>query len=236
MIITRLQSARWLLAELTVVVVGILLAFQVEEWRTARSNEQLIGASLEAMLTDLEDDYSQLALFEELVQDQIRAQDELLKALLNGESREEPWIADRYRASLIYRTWLPNAPTYNALVASGNRYLISDRRLNEAMESYDSYTEYLTTRLARYLGIRERLLRVSLRDIFRLPNYQDPTDFASDPVYLVKPVADFPRHPEFIGALAELARDTASLPVRFQETMRRNTVLREEIKRYLDAS
>lgn len=50
------QSFRWLLAELTVVVLGILIAFQVDEFRMGLSSAQQERQALSGMLADLSDD------------------------------------------------------------------------------------------------------------------------------------------------------------------------------------
>lgn len=50
------QSFRWLLAELTVVVLGILIAFQVDEFRMGLSSAQQERQALSGMLVDLSDD------------------------------------------------------------------------------------------------------------------------------------------------------------------------------------
>ena len=76
------HSIPWLLAETMVVVLGILIAFQLDEWRATRSEQSSVDESLHSLLLDLNEDAIFLGTAIEGYKLQSTAARELLRVLI----------------------------------------------------------------------------------------------------------------------------------------------------------
>lgn len=76
MVNVRKQSLRWLFAELLVIVLGISIAFQVEEWRNELSERRTEREVLLSMLDDYEIAKEQFQIYLEIVNRQATATQE----------------------------------------------------------------------------------------------------------------------------------------------------------------
>ncbi len=229
------QSARWLLAELVVVVLGILIAFQVEEWRTNRGDQQFINGSLLAILTELEDEYFDFQQAIPSIDRQLKGAARLSSLLRSNEPRDELQIVEAYRDILSNYPWRPNASTYTGLRESGRIYLLSDSELVERLFDYYEFGEYVGTILAGLVSRRERLVEASLTDFYRTSDDTRLDEITIDlNWHAVKPLEDFPRNPEFMGSLGFLQGRHNVSALRLEDIAARNLELQEFIRARID--
>ncbi len=230
------QSVRWLLAELVVVVLGILIAFQVEEWRTNRGDQQFFNASLQAILTELEDEYFDFQQAIPSVDRQLKSAARLSLLLGGIEPRDEAQIVETYGFTLNNYDWRPNASTYTGLRESGRIYLLSDSELVERLFDYYEFGEYVGTVFTRLNSSRERFLEDSLTDFYDTPSDEPLINEVTIQLnrQVAKPLEDIPRNPEFIGSLGRLMRSLNQSARRLEDIAARNIELQEFIKTRLD--
>lgn len=86
---TSNTSFRWLFAELVVVVLGILIAFRVEEWRTNLSDRQQERAILENTFADLRNEKPLLLEYRDTVHSARTLGIELREYLDSASPRDE---------------------------------------------------------------------------------------------------------------------------------------------------
>jgi len=225
------QSFRWLFAELTVVVIGVLIAFQVEEWRTNQSQQEFQHAMLAAMLIDLEDEDREIEIFVDMAAQQIAGTQELIALLSGTENRTAQGLVGLFRKAWITRTWLPNGPTYNSLVQTGNLSQIGDESLRRELFDYYAWTDYIARQTASYQEVSRELVSAAYMDFhfqpFETNERLQPYNY---PIIAVEPIADIPRNPEFMGTLGNYGRRISQLRPLLIETQQRNLALQEMIR------
>ncbi|MEE4298263.1 MAG: hypothetical protein V2J24_02375 [Pseudomonadales bacterium] len=84
------RAFRLLIAELVVVVLGILIAFRVEEWRDYRIDREEARASMEAIVEDLVLGDEELALWHEVLVTRTATFGSTLTNLPASRPRERP--------------------------------------------------------------------------------------------------------------------------------------------------
>ena len=231
------QSVRWLLAELVVVVLGILIAFQVEEWRTNRGDQQFYRASLQAILVELEDEYSDFQRAIPSVDRQLKSAARLSSLLRGNQPRDEAQIVEAYGVTLSSYDWRPNASTYTGLRESGRIYLLSDSELVERLFDYYEFGEFVGTVYVSLRTNRERFIEDSLVDFYDTPADEILIDEITIQLkrHLVKPLEDIPRAPEFIGSLGRLMRSLNQSARRLDAIAARNLELQEFIRTRIES-
>ena len=134
--ITR-ESVQWLFAELVVVVLGILIAFQIDEWRSELGNRDRVVTALTAILSDLDVGEREFDLWHQ----QIAAAHESTRAFIQLLRRQEPVneaAITPYLQRSIYGTrfWAPTATAFSGARDNGDFAAIRDDELQTALVYY----------------------------------------------------------------------------------------------------
>lgn len=142
---TSRHSLRWLLAELTVVILGILIAFQVDAWRSERSEAVRERQYLTDMLRDLENDV--LSLESAIAQRQerlpaIRRLVVLLTDPATDQSFEQELIALEHRAVTgSVASFIPVTLTYEKMQQAGDLTTVRDPALYQTIVEYYQFLD-----------------------------------------------------------------------------------------------
>jgi len=149
--------------EFLVVVVGILVALAVDDWRQARSDRALEEYLLTSLLADLADDERDADLQVRLVEGHRRAVNHLLAVIEHPLAPTDEVFPDTPEAiDRSLRTLWDMAelqvfdPTYTEMIATGSIRVIEDRALRG--------------QIARYYQAAERLLAIPRRQIDARPD------------------------------------------------------------------
>ena len=225
------RSFRWLIAELTIVVLGVLIAFQFEEWRSSQSREEFESAMLSAMLLDLQDEDREISVFVDMAGRQINAAQELIALLNSNESRTADQLVDLFRTAWVSRTWLPNGPTYNSLIETGTLSQLGTDELRRALFQYYAWTDYIGRQAAVFQEVGSELVSAAYLD-FQFQPFESETrlQMYNYPIIAVEPVSEIPRNPEFIGTLGNFGRRISQLRPLLLETQQRNQALQQVIQ------
>lgn len=226
------QSVRWLLAELLVVVVGILIAFQIDEWSSARIERRQEVASLQAILRDLEIGERELQLYVESAQDRHEHYLELL-AFLQDPSRRSAEDITRVVETPSDRLWEPTATAFNSLRDTGRLDLIEDPELQyELLRYFDTFEPYFLT---NRLFVSEQwgdFLTMRDGDFDIVPDVDYATSLQVRRELRVAPEI-WPTDPKFAEALLLLDRSTVRARVLAESGIERLVELRQRIDRHL---
>lgn len=133
------QSFRWLLAELTIVVLGILIAFQVDEFRMELDLVEQERQALTGMLADLADDAGSLERSAAQRAEKLPPLRRLI-TLLSDEATNQDDANEIFELekSLIgsIRTFGPNITTFEKMQQSGQLSIIQDDQLYRQIIGY----------------------------------------------------------------------------------------------------
>lgn len=131
---------KYALGEIILVVVGILIALQIDSWNDDRLDRIQERAYLQSMLTDLREDVREIDAAVDGNVILLRGIDELLTLL--SEAQEEPALQrSLFIHSIVYTYWYLEAAfselTMTQLKYSGDLQLIRDRQVVEGMLRYE---------------------------------------------------------------------------------------------------
>ena len=187
----RTRSIRWLFAELLVIVLGILIAIQVEEWRQYRLDRKSERDVLASIQRDVDDILEQYVQLQEHLRVSMDATTILIVGIGTGDLSESDIVHARKDIGLTYL--LSEAPTsFEGFLQSGAIGLVQDGSL------VTDFRRFFGSQRSWILGLNEVHIQRS-REVFDLLDI----DFQSVPLedyaanmssrkQLVVPVADFP--------------------------------------------
>lgn len=132
------RSYRWLLSELFVVVLGILVAFQVDEWRSERELQEQENAQLYALHADFTENVKRLErVIDRQEKEVVASQTRLLRIIHGHEIKpNEEVLKTLVTYSFMFHRLEEVLGAYEALVGSGDMSLIRDRRLRAAIAEF----------------------------------------------------------------------------------------------------
>ena len=144
-ILKRTRDENWvaLALELTMLIVGILLAFQVDRFYDRWQDGQLEDRYLERLTSDLENDTAEIA---EVV---ARTERRLAQVRLLVDAIGQPDIAGEYPSDFVYAieqvTWrsVPTITTYtyDELLSTGRMTLLRSEELRNGLAEYYAFIE-----------------------------------------------------------------------------------------------
>lgn len=129
------------LGEIVLIVVGILIALQINNWNESRKAENLAHAILSGILIDLDGDYRRL---QAVIDFQLKKREKLerIVKLAAGENRSNEPKIDRLYAEISASnvTFFPSIGAYRSAVTSGNIDSVSNLALKHTITSlYEHY-------------------------------------------------------------------------------------------------
>ena len=130
------DSFRWLIAELVVVVLGILIAFQIEAWWEERSLRHEERTVLALLHEDLQTDLANLDRSLEHRSTILEGINEFARYISREENRTAKGIADRWRAVTRIKAYYPASNAYQGLKNNGRLHIISDQTLSGRLLDY----------------------------------------------------------------------------------------------------
>jgi hypothetical protein len=138
------QYLKYALGEIVLVVIGILIALQINDWYQERLNRQSEHEYLLSMMRDLTEDARELRMAIDGNDSLLEGQNETLRLLAKPEE-SDAWKRDIYLHGLKYSYWYVvmefSRLTMTQLQYSGDMQLITDAQVREAMVAYEQGLE-----------------------------------------------------------------------------------------------
>ncbi len=239
------QSIRWLLAELTVVVFGILIAFQVDSWREEserRSNESLF---LSEMIIDLENDVRSLERGIAQRQERLPAIRKLIVMLSSLQTTledENEIVGLEYQAlDGGIASFQPNTVTFDKVQQSGELAIVRDGQLYQEIVEYYSYyginpdmngvTAWLTPWRALSLDLYGPLHFVQSTERTESRKYRLPGEKMVERTINIQSRRE---NTEYMSFLGDMFQSQSYHEMRWQRILNQNRELQESIKNYLN--
>lgn len=214
------QSLRWLFAEMSVVVLGILLAFQIQEFGTSLSENQLEKDILQNIVSDIEVDLFNFRSYLETTQESAQSS-VLFREYLEIEiNREEEKLLQLWVTTRNLWSWRRTSPSYFSWRESGRPDLVSDDNLRSQLFLY--HEQLLTFLNEKTIGMqadRDEFVQASYDD-FQFPLVEDAEsgDLRRDP-RAIQPLENIPRNKDFIRRLNTLGSNNNVIAILLEDTV-----------------
>lgn len=228
-------SFNWLIAEMTVVVLGILVAFQIEEWRSDNNEREIEIALLENMISDIEGEQFNFRNYRDLIKESTESGAELFSYLKSGNPRSADEIRRLWISTVNEWRWRKTSPTYTGWRESGRPDLISNESLRARLFGFhEQYLEYLDEETKRYQQARLDFVSASRNDLEIHPEFNEELDSFSRNLSVVHPLSELPRNPEFFPKLNQLMSRTVTVHQELERSLDTSEQIRLEILAHLE--
>ena len=204
------MNIRWLLAELVVIVLGILIAFQVEEFRDDLQNRQQEEAGLRSILVDIEIGRAEYDMLIGTAEQRI---EQALAYIAFLQRNPAPTKTEIENTVLELDSWLwrPTSSSFNSLRDSGELNLVTSQSVQRLLIQYfDTAEPYM-------LDLRERDsafindTRDSYFSMFSKHPAQDFRNTLQTQNELIVPVEEFLNKPELMNSLITVVSSGSQL-------------------------
>jgi len=137
---------KYAIGEIVLVVIGILIALQINNWNEERKNKSQEQNYLIALHEDLMSDSINVQTVRRSIQSHIDAAELLIQFIDTGTIEDTLAMKKAIiQAGYLY-FFTPTLSTYNDLVNSGNLGIISDKTLKDMMDNYVSWLNQMASR------------------------------------------------------------------------------------------
>ena len=128
-----LKYSRYAIGEIVLVVIGILIALQINNWNEERKERRIESRYLENLRADLKND--SLALLEIRAHriNTAKAAKTLLEIANSGPIKDVYQVDSLYWAMGIWWEFIPNDNTFQELISSGNLNIIRDEKIKKSL-------------------------------------------------------------------------------------------------------
>lgn len=125
------------IGEITLIVIGILIAIQVDNWRESQNNKKKVSNYFSLLANDLSDQLAEIDA-------QVKAELDILKdseKLIRNYNRDRHFITDASYAQSLgninnWRTFIKIDPTFEQLLVTGHVGLIEDEEIKKGIFTY----------------------------------------------------------------------------------------------------
>jgi sensor c-di-GMP phosphodiesterase-like protein len=138
MIISFGQRSRWFLAEFVVIIVGVLVALGIDEWRDTLQDEEREQEYLEQLAADLQVTTDMFVTAAELNAPWERAARQLAEIFERGEPADIETVRQILADAGTFDNPVPVLGTADALISTGDLRLIRDPKVRTAITRYVS--------------------------------------------------------------------------------------------------
>ena len=207
---TFTRRGRWLAAEFVVIVIGILTASVVDDWRQDRRDRASAETALALIAGDLERDSIEIAIFREATREQWEAA--LALTTLSPELPPDSVLELHGRTSISWN-FRPTTSAFQSLQSSGRFELIDDPGLlDDILRYYDDRLVFLDD-LRQYLRDAEgHYGSVSGRHVQLRPTAEGGSRWT-----IVTSVEEMTEDPELRAAASRVASRAGPIQGRFGE-------------------
>ena len=140
---------KYAIGEIILVMIGILLALQVNNWNENKKKENSQFESLYKLKLDLEHDLDQFGVLDSIYKSWDVQYKFIIDSVLSG-NLDKLTSADQYgigKGSLFYLTI--KHTTYNEMINTGSFYQIENENLGQSISSYYEYANFEILKLNR---------------------------------------------------------------------------------------
>jgi hypothetical protein len=133
---------KYAIGEIILVVFGILIALQINNWNEQRKNNQLEAEYYCRLLEDIQQDDDQINALISRAEDRLKASNQALR-LLQQDSPRTTEVAKEIALAIkaIFMDYKPNNSAYEDLKSGANLNIIKDKNIIKALNTYFNNVE-----------------------------------------------------------------------------------------------
>ncbi len=233
------KSLRWFLAELLVIVLGISIAFQVEEWRQHREIKALEVKALHEVLGDLDSMESSILAAVDTYENSANHAIQLFQVIDSGsagDSAGESVYLDHLSSINVYLIGeAEDQFAYEGLLDEGRFANVDAPELTSDMRTlFTVIKPWIFSLNVRHIALHDDFKEGVYRDLRRVPD----ADFASSGKshYVISvPIDEFMASPGARSELLGYIDSTGSMIEKFHFIQQKIGEVRLSIRNYLDA-
>ncbi len=132
------------IGEIILVVLGILIALQINNWNEQKNKEKKEDAYLNRLLVDLKNDKDYLALVHTRKNNKIKAANTIIKFSFVGDKDRIMSVIPSYLELTSWQTIIPNQNTFNELISSGSLNILQNDAIKNGLLQLDRNYKSLT--------------------------------------------------------------------------------------------
>lgn len=138
------QYLMYAVGEIVLVVIGILIALQINTWNENKKNNRLEAAYYCRLLEDIDQDIEQISQLLQSAEDRLKASNQAVRLLLTDNPRKievgkQIWLANK----AVYIDFRPNNATFQDLKSGAKLNIIDDKDVIKALNTYYNNLESL---------------------------------------------------------------------------------------------
>jgi len=135
---------RYAIGEILLVVIGILIALQINNWNAERKERNLESKYYCRLLEDIIQDKEQINNLTELAKERLKASNQAVRLLLNDKAKKlEVGTQLHLAIKAIYSDFKPNNSAFEDLKSGANLNIIRDKSMIKALNQYFNKVEEL---------------------------------------------------------------------------------------------
>lgn len=170
------------IGEIVLVVLGILLALQINTWNQARVNKQTEKEYYRRLLADVLLDQELISKQITVTQDRLKGANELIKSIQENNEMEDIARSIGRAVSRSDFGLKPTQTTFEEIKSSGNLHLIKDYEFKKQLDSYYAFMNGLLTTInnnashaAPRMFEKEDIMSTGLYHLAKRQNGFDPS-------------------------------------------------------------
>ncbi|MEP5567585.1 MAG: hypothetical protein ABJN62_07115 [Halioglobus sp.] len=231
--VDQVKPLRWLFAELIVIVLGILIAFQVEDWREERQNKFLEVKAFQEVLSDL--DSIELTLLDaiRMAEESTPSAVKLIGLIQSGEGGEDDFL-ESIGALNVYMIGVAEGTyAYDGLLAAGRFAAVENSDLTKDMRLFFSIRKpWIYSLNAMHVEHYDNLVTRIYLDVRQIPDLNFSSNLKSKSEISV-PIDEFLNDPQLMDDLLDFVRRSERLKDLFRSLVDDIKKLREDINLHL---
>lgn len=193
---------RYAIGEILLVVIGILIALQVNNWNEERIERQQIEKYARSLIKDLESDIDMMEVSMFQAAKNYKAIDSLRSYIAETEPKDlSNTVLFILTNDVIYRPYEWNRSTFEALKGSGSLRFITNDSLGKKLVAYETFSKHLDEDFKADMVNAEKandliatMLRLNSKNLLKIDNWI--VDHFNSPFQIIF------KSPEFIEAKA----------------------------------
>ncbi|OJJ14414.1 hypothetical protein BKI52_42280 [marine bacterium AO1-C] len=126
---------QYALGEIVIVIIGITVAFALNNWKDTRNNQKIKTQYLSSLKTDIQKEIKQLEELQQLFRQKMRLISQVMQTLNNKDASRDSTLLRIYEIARL-KSFIPENTTYQTLINSGDMKLINDLNLRHKIEEH----------------------------------------------------------------------------------------------------
>jgi len=139
-----IKYTRYAIGEIVLVVIGILIALQINNWNVKKNQQENIEEYAKLLIQDLEEDIVMVDINMTMIIEISNKIDSLIHSVQNKKTEDISNIDFLCLTwNLLYRPYMWNRTTINQLENSGSMQYIENAMLSKKIATYNAFTQHM---------------------------------------------------------------------------------------------